>query len=101
MPYNEEEKLISLWHLDQLIAESDLEVSHVRLQNDEYNKGKLLVRVPANGMKCRRCGSGMYRDPVCMKDHADGRVFGWVPICLHCGEIDLDNIQRGSGGGLQ
>ena len=100
MPYSNEEKLISLWHLDQLIAESDLEVSHIRLQEDEYNKNKVLVRVPADGMSCPRCGAGLYRDPICMKDHADGRVFGWVPICLDCDFIDFDHIQKGNGGRL-
>jgi len=100
LPYSNEEKLVSLWHLDQLIAESDLEVSHIRLQKDEYNKNKTLVRVPAEGMNCPCCKSGMYRDPVSMQDHADGRVFGWVPICLSCGYIDFDHIQRGNGGRL-
>jgi len=102
MPYSREEKLISLWHLDQLIAESDLEVSHIRLQNDQYNKNRLLVRVPAHDMKCPVCGSSLYRDPISMQDHADGRVYGWVPICLDCGHIDFDRIQKGNndiGGG--
>jgi len=51
-------------------------------------------------MSCPRCGAGLYRDPICMKDHADGRVFGWVPICLDCDFIDFDHIQQGNGGRL-